>query len=307
MPKVSVVIPTYNRADYIEETVNSVLNQTYKDFELIVVDDGSTDNTLEILEKYKNKIKVIAQKNSERAISRNTGVKNSSGEYIAFLDSDDIWIENKLEQQVEILDSKKDVILTNGICLRIDEKGNKTKIAKRQTTGHSGFIYEKLLFRNSIVSPTPLIRRNAFEQTEGFKCKYIPYEDWEMWIRLSLLGEFYFLDKPLAYYRIHFNQSVALVKAEKIEEVTNHLLFDSFKLTEVNEEIKNKALALTNLRYTFWYLVSENYPLAREKIKLAFNYNPNYILDPKWLGLNLLSQNPALNKIANLKQFHYSW
>ena len=84
MPKISVIIPTYNRADYIKETIDSVLNQTYKDIEVIVVDDGSTDETLKRLESYGNRIKVLPQKNSERAVSRNNGAKNSSGEYIAF-------------------------------------------------------------------------------------------------------------------------------------------------------------------------------------------------------------------------------
>ena len=136
MPKVSVIIPTYNREEFITETIKSVLNQTYKDFEIIVVDDGSTDNTKQKLEPFKSKIKLIEQKNSERAVARNNGVKSSSGEYIAFLDSDDLWIKNKLENQVNFLDEKKDFILTYGQSFRINEHGKPIKTAKRQIQGY---------------------------------------------------------------------------------------------------------------------------------------------------------------------------
>ena len=308
MPKVSVIIPTYNREEFIVETINSVLNQTYKDFEIIVVDDGSTDKTKQKLEPFKSKIKLIEQKNSERAVARNNGVKNSSGEYTAFLDSDDIWTEDKLEKQVELLDSRPDAVLTYGQCLRINEQGEKIKSAKRQLEGFSGEVFENLLMRNFIASPTPMIKRKYFEKTTGFQTKYIPYEDWEFWLRFSLIGKFYFLEQPFAYYRIHKSQSVKLVQAEKIEKVTSLLLEDSFKLKENIDTVKNKSLGLANLRFCYWYLLSNQHEKAKEKLKKAKELNPKSFFDPRWHGLNLISNFPALMKmgagIFDLEQYH---
>lgn len=304
MPKISVIIPTYNREDFICETIQSVLNQTYKDFEIIVIDDGSTDNTKKRLEPYLSKIKLIDQKNHERAISRNKGVKNSTGEYIAFLDSDDLWTKDKLEKQVEVLENKKDIILVYGQCLRINENSKKIKIAKRQTEGFSGNVFEKLLFRNFIASPTPLIRRKIFENTPGFKTKYIPYEDWEYWIRLSLLGDFFFIPKPLAYYRIHPEQSVKLTNAKKIEEVTTLLLEDSFKLKEIKPEIIRKSFGLANLRFCYWYLLANETEKAKEKIKKAIELYPKFITDPRWYGLRMVCEFPALKDVLQLEEYH---
>ncbi len=306
MPKVSVVIPTYNREEFISETISSVLEQTYKDFEIIVVDDGSTDNTKQKLEKFGSKIKLIEQKNSERAIARNNGVKNSSGKYIAFLDSDDTWIEDKLENQVEILDSSSEVILTYGQCLRINEHGEKIKTAKRQLQGFSGDVFEKLLMRNFIVSPTPVIRREYFEKTTGFQTKYIPYEDWEFWLRFSLLGKFYFINKPLAYYRIHNAQSVKLVQAEKIELVTKLLLEDSFKLKKDINGLKAQSLGLAHLRFCYWYILANQSAKAKEKLKEAVEINQKLFFNPKWQGLNLLSSFPVLEGLGvfDLEQYH---
>ena len=304
MPKVSVIIPTYNREDYISETIQSVLEQTYKDFEIIVVDDGSSDNTKKNLEKFEKRIKLIIQTNSERAIARNNGVKNSSGEYLAFVDSDDIWIKDKLEKQVKILDNDKKTILVYGQSQRIDKSSNQIKTAKRQKEGYSGNIFEKLLYRNFIVSATPVIRRGTFEKTQGFETRYVPYEDWEFWLRLSLLGKFYFINKPLAFYRIHPEQSVKSAKAEKIEEVTTLLLEDSFKLTEIPEQIKMKSMGLANLRFCYWYLLANDIEKAKDKIKKAFELYPPFLIDPRWYGLSLVCQFPKLKDIIDLKRFH---
>ncbi len=306
MPKVSVVIPTYNRGRYISSTIDSVLRQTFNDLEVIVVDDGSTDDTRDQLEKYNSRIKVIHQKNSERAFSRNTGVANSTGKYIAFLDSDDLWLEDKLEKQVEILDESPDTVLVFGQSQRINAENERIETAKRQTKGESGNVFEKLLLRNFIVSATPLLRREGFETTSGFQTQYIPYEDWEFWLRFSLLGKFHFIPEPLAKYRIHPEQSVKLARAEKIEEVTLALLNDSFKLKPISEKIKNKSLGLANLRFCYWYLLANQPEKAREKASQAVSLHPAFLLDPRWYGLRLLCQFPqmASKGIFNLRTYH---
>ena len=304
MPKVSVIIPTYNRGRYISSTVDSVLRQTFDDLEVVVVDDGSTDDTRDKLKKYNSRIKVIHQKNSERALSRNTGVANSTGKYIAFLDSDDLWLEDKLEKQVEILDESPDTVLVFGQSQRINAEDEQIKTAKRQIKGESGNVFEKLLLRNFIVSATPLLRREGFETTAGFQTQYIPYEDWGFWLRFSLLGKFHFIPEPLAKYRIHPEQSVKLAGAEKIEEVTLALLNDSFKLKAIPEEIKNKSLGLANLRFCYWYLLANQPEKAKEKINKALNFYPRFLLDLRWHGLKTICQFPVLKKFVGLEEYH---
>ncbi len=306
MPKVSVIIPTYNRSEYISETIDSVVAQTYKDFEIIVVDDGSTDNTKEVLAKYGSKIKVIDQVNSERAIARNNGVQNSSGEYIAFLDSDDLWLEDKLEKQVKILDEMKDVVLVYGQSLRIDEKSSDIKAAKRQKEGYSGDAFEKLLIRNIITSPTPVLRKKDFEKIDGFQTKYIPYEDWEFWIRMSLLGKFYYISEPLSRYRIHSQQSVKLTSAKKIEEVTTLLLEDSYKLKDISTSLKKKSMALANIRFAYWYVLANDVENAKTRLSRALHLYPPFLLDPRWCGLKVICTFPSLKGkgLFDIKKYH---
>lgn len=304
MPRVSVIIPTYNREAFIGEAIKSVLDQSYKDFEVIVVDDGSTDRTSLEVEKFGSKVKYIHQPNSERAVARNKGVENSSGELIAFLDSDDVWAPAKLEEQIKILDNDSEIIMTYGQSLRIDQKSNKIKPAKRQLEGYSGNVFESLLMRNFVGSPTPLVRREQFTETRGFETKYIPYEDWELWLRLSLKGKFHFIEKPLAFYRVHPGQSLKSATAQRIEKVTTELLENSFKLTAVNDSVKSEALGLANLRFCYWYLVADDVNKAKEKIQEAKKLSPRLLLDPKWYGLKFLCLFPKLEWMFDLKQYH---
>ena len=148
MPKVSVIIPAYNCAHYICHAVDSVLAQTFPDFELVVVDDGSTDNTRELLKQYGSQIKYIYQQNKDMTAARNTGINHSSGEYIAFLDSDDIWLANKLERQIVLLDQAPEVGLVYCWHYYIDPAGNRCQFYDN-TIGRSfesgSRLYEKLI------------------------------------------------------------------------------------------------------------------------------------------------------------------
>ena len=123
MKKVTIIIPAYNAAPFIERAINSVLSQTYTDYEIVIIDDGSTDNTKETLLKYQNRIKYIYQENQGVAIARNTAILNTSSEFLAFLDSDDEWLPKKLELQMRLMKNNKDIDLvhTNDIC--ISEQG----------------------------------------------------------------------------------------------------------------------------------------------------------------------------------------
>lgn len=196
-PMVSVVIPTYNTAKYIGYTLDSVLNQTYKDFEIIVVNDGSTDNTIEVLKPYTEQIRYIYQKNGGRSKARNTGIQAANGKYIAFLDSDDLWTPAKLERQVEIMEENKEIDFLFGDKQRFADDGKiiissmfREKGYDESFFGDALFVreaYQKLLQSNFIPTGTVILKKECFDRT-GLFDKAIYAEDWEFWLRVALFN-----------------------------------------------------------------------------------------------------------------------
>ena len=208
-PTVSVIIPTYNRAHLIGIAIKSVLNQTYQDFEIIVVDDGSTDNTGEIIRSFKDKrVKYIKKykENKGSSVARNIGIKVARGKYIAFLDSDDEWLPEKLDKQIKVLQSESPEVgvVYSNLCY-IDENGksmNKSLSRKKE-----GYIYEDLLGRNYVGTPsTLLIKKVCFNQVGLFDDLLNAQEDWDMWIRIAKYYRFALIKIPLVKYRLHSNQ-----------------------------------------------------------------------------------------------------
>lgn len=207
MPKVAVIIPVYNCAEYICQAIDSVLTQTFRDFELIVVDDGSTDNTKELLMQYGNQLKYIYQENKDMTAARNTGIRSSDSEYIAFLDSDDAWLPNKLECQVRLLDRAPEVGLVYCWHYYIDSGGKRCEfynnaIGRSHESGSD--LFEKLIKGNVMCGggSTPVIRRKCLEKSGMFD-ESIPYSgDWDLWLRISIDHTIAVIPEPLALYRI---------------------------------------------------------------------------------------------------------
>jgi glycosyltransferase involved in cell wall biosynthesis len=164
MPKVSVIIPTYNSASYIIEAVESVLNQTYKDFEVIVVDDGSTDNTHTLLEPYLDRIMYRFQENRGESIARNEGIRIAQGEYITFLDSDDWWMPSKLERQVPLMEAIPEAVLAYAYSITVDDKSQPIKFRGRPYVGRGeaglSSIFDRLVISNCITNANTVIVRN---------------------------------------------------------------------------------------------------------------------------------------------------
>ena len=207
-PTVSVIIPTYNRANLVGKAIKSVLSQTYQDFEIIVIDDGSTDNTREVIRGFKDKrVKYIKEYKKNRGISvtRNIGIKMARGKYIALLDSDDEFLPERLRKQVQLLQNKSsEVGVVCSWSYNIDEKGN--YISKRCLPKKDGYIYEDLLSTNPISLPTVLIRKECFNRVGFFDDLLNAQEDWDMWIRIAKYYRFALIKIPLVKYRLHTNQ-----------------------------------------------------------------------------------------------------
>jgi glycosyltransferase involved in cell wall biosynthesis len=208
-PLVTVVIPTYNRADYVAETIESVLGQTYENLEIIVIDDGSTDDTASVVERYAPRVRYVWQENAERGASRNHGLRLAKGEFIAFLDSDDVWLPHKVEDDVAYFTAHPEVGVIYSDAIEIDADGKETGILKAR--GRSGRITRALLERNLVFMPTHLARTAKVREVSGFREERAlsGSEDWEMWVRLSLVTEFAYIPKVTAKYRIHAANSMS--------------------------------------------------------------------------------------------------
>jgi glycosyltransferase involved in cell wall biosynthesis len=216
---VSVVIPTFNRAHIISQCLKSVFDQTYKNFEVIIVDDCSTDDTEKIVKEQYGK-KVTWLKHTLRkgaAAARNTGIRASGGNYIAFQDSDDEWLPGKLEAQMRIFaqaPSQVGVVYTK---LNKVIRGRNYEFPPRNTTTTNGMIHDALLRRSLVGTPTSVIRKKCFEKTGLFDETFPRLQDWELFIRLSKHFEFRLVDEPLLTVRERDDSlsadSRALIKA----------------------------------------------------------------------------------------------
>jgi glycosyltransferase involved in cell wall biosynthesis len=207
MPKVSVIIPAFNAVTFLPDSVQSIAAQTFQDYEMIIVNDGSTDQTEAWLAQITDsRIKLISQTNQGTARARNAGIAQAQGEYIALLDADDRWEATKLEKQVKLLDQDPRIGLVYTWVAVIDRHGNPTgKICKNNLAGD---VWENLIEHNAIEScSAPLIRRQCFEQVGYFDPEISQgscgSEDWDMWLRIAEHYPFGVVAEPLTYYRDH--------------------------------------------------------------------------------------------------------
>ena len=196
---VSVIIPTFNRSSMIKEALESVLVQDYRGFEIILVDDGSTDDTLEVLDAYKKDIRLLTQPNKGVSAARNAGVACSNGDFLAFLDSDDTWLPEKLSEQVKFFNSNKDALICqtqekwirNGV--RVNQKNRHTKL--------SGMIF-KASVSMCLVSPSAvMLKRSLFERMGGFDERLPACEDYDLWLRIGCRHPVSLLNRELIIKR----------------------------------------------------------------------------------------------------------
>jgi len=202
---VSVIIPTYNRAAFVCEAINSVFSQTFKDYEVIIVDDGSTDNTKEVLNSYCRNIKYVFQENQGASAARNTGLKQSKGNYIAFLDSDDMWLPSKLQKQVNILDRHENVGLVYSNIAYCDELGNIQSVASKSKMFLSGYLFKEVLLRKVMCGypPTWLIRKTCFDAIGYFDTSLKMSEDRDFSVRIAKQYKIFGIIEPLTLVRQH--------------------------------------------------------------------------------------------------------
>lgn len=282
MPKVSVCIPSYNHARFLPETLDGVLAQTYQDFEVVVVDDGSADGSLDVLNSYAarhpDRVRVFTHPGREnRGISRtaNLAFEMSRGAYWAGLTSDDIWQSDALETLVTRLDAHPEVGMAYGRMSLMDEDGRPTGGVEGSDINAAPDPLSCLIQRNVIPAVTVMARRECFESRGGFRDGLV-YSDWELWIRFVAHRPASFVNRPLCRYRVHsHNSSVGL----PYETDLRHRLAVMLSLEAHAEQIGGGLLdarrrALVHLQLAFLRFHLGDFGGARSGLEAATSRDP---------------------------------
>jgi glycosyltransferase involved in cell wall biosynthesis len=225
---ISVIIPVYNGENTIKETIESVVNQTFTDLEIIIINDGSTDSTVEIVKNIPDtRIQLHSYPNAGLAASRNRGISCSQGELISFIDADDLWTPDKLAAQYQKLQEHPQVAVAYSWTDYIDS--NSQFLQPGRHVSATGNVFSKLLMWSFLENGSnPLIRREAIETVGGFDESLCAAEDWDMWLRLAAKYEFVCVEKPQILYRVSGNSMSANLKRQEgaclqvIERGFNH-------------------------------------------------------------------------------------
>jgi len=288
-PKISVIIPTYNCVKYLTQTLTSVFEQNYENLEIIVVNDGSTDNTKSFLSKYSNKIKVVNKNNEGVSAARNTGIEQSEGEFIAFLDCDDYWLKDKLKIQLDYLLQSHETGVVYSDFIRWNEQADGTFAdpssfdvdANNVRIDHafSGDIYDLMLLDSQIHIISTLSRREIIEKNGYFRTDLPLGEDYDFWMRASRIARIDKIDLPLALYRIH-NESIT----KKPYEISYGLkvVTDAVEKWGYNKELgveyeKKLSKRFAQLSYNHGYInyCANNYKIAKKSFKQSLKYDVN--------------------------------
>ena len=286
---VSVVIGTYNHGQFIADCIKSVLNQSYKRFEIIVVDDGSTDNTSEVIKQFQGNITYIYQKNSGRAASRNAGIRQAKYDWVAFLDADDLWVQDKLEKQVAAIMSHPniDLLVTNACWF--NEKGivkadyfqtmNLLPAQKQERIG-SLVIFEERLYslfidENFVNLSSVLVRKECLTKEGLFDERLPRAQDRDLWLRMSRHCNFAAIYEILTHSRMHTLSDGPRTIVPYLSRVT---LFE--KAYHENGDFENKyrnqlATRVGSCHFElghFYFFRENNYPNARKEFQLSHKF-----------------------------------
>lgn len=229
-PIVSVIIPVYNGERYLTETIESVIAQTEVNWEIIAVNDGSSDNSQAILQEYAKKIpdriKVITVENGGVSRARNTAVAVARGTYVAFLDQDDLWASRKLERQVEMFSQDKNLGISFTNVMFIDEKGTVLREdVLRFGVKHRGNIFEFLIFENFIGISSVMLKKELYVRTGGFDPRFSLAEDYDFLLKVTQKSSIDYIDEPLLLYREHGDSGTHIKIDRLIDEalsISNH-------------------------------------------------------------------------------------
>jgi len=287
-PLVSVVIPAFNAAEFIVETIESVLQQTYRSIEVIVVEDGSQDNTFQLIEtSFSDDVRLLRQKNSGPSAARNRGIRESSGKYIAFLDADDIWLPEKIASQVDVMEEKLDIGMLCGDMVNFNEKGREDQSHFRKNGLDEEYFGDRLYIRNGfqkiynknfISTPTVMLRRSIIDKTELFPLEFRFSEDYLFWLDIARI-------QNVAYqpniYTLRRKHAANLTNDTAVNVQIRPIVLDQIDRRH-GEYLKELGIDIRERYSKAWFLIGyfRLYQLGQLDVTAdfakSFSYRPNW-------------------------------
>jgi glycosyltransferase involved in cell wall biosynthesis len=278
-PLVSAVIPVYNGEAFVAECLESVFRQTYRPIEVICVDDGSTDRSVDIVRGFGTGVTLLQQANRDVSAARNAGTRNASGEFVAFLDHDDWWEPDKTAKQVRVfLDHPDtDLVFTDLVkwyaAGRIRRPRDRHRAAASLTAGN---LFAKLLRKNVLMPSAVMVRRESFLRSGGFDESFKTCGDYELWLRMAAAGmRFRYLPEPLLRYRHHASntaRNTELMHADRIRAV--ELVFADPRLPKALQRFRNRGMAAALLEGAHAFYGAGNRPAFLENAARALRLDP---------------------------------
>ncbi|MBL8012452.1 MAG: glycosyltransferase [Candidatus Omnitrophica bacterium] len=272
-PLVSIIIPSFNMAALAVRAIESVLSQTYTNTEVIFVDDGSTDNTRERLEPYKDKIKYIFKPNGGVCSARNVGLREARGEFIGLLDSDDEYMPEKVERCLNFLQEHPDYGFVHTDTYLVDKSGQVIEQYQHPRSRVTGRITDKLLLGNFIANPTSFFRRECYERCGGYEEALFPPGDWDLWLRIANKFKVGYIDQPLSKYSVLSNSCFNDLERTKREEkwVLDRFFRDN---PEINQGVKRRAYSEFHIRNAQCHFVKGQQEQCRKEFTESFQSCP---------------------------------
>lgn len=259
MATVAAIIPCYNHGRFLAESIESVLNQTYQDVELVVVNDGSTDETRAVAASFGERIRYLEHENQGLCASRNKAIEATDSRYLAFLDADDQWHPDKLARQIPLLEADEDVGLVHTDGFVLTEQGMGERIlARAEPAGLSGKLFERLLMGNPILGPSVVVRRSCLEKVGLFDEHLGGCGDWDLWLRICRRWKAVYVPEPLLYYRRH-------ASSVSMSEDHDYMLADSLRVLDKtfnDHTLPASARAVEGRAYSELYFVFGKTSLA---------------------------------------------
>ena len=270
MTETSIIIPFYNRLNWTIEAITSVINQTYKDIEIIVIDDGSEDDFGETIKQLDGRIKYLKQKKLGPSSARNLGVRNASGKFIAFLDSDDLFEPRKLEIQIQIMKDNPSILMTHTSYRQVDVSGKSLDLIHSGLC--SGDVYPKLYLECPIATPTVIVRKDVFNEIVFDESIHVA-EDVIFWVSVAKISRIMGIDEPLTKVRIHDVNS-AFDPQKQIEGIMNILYSGVFKDNNLGLIKRNKLASDHYITIAFLSIKQIQIMKALSYFGLSFLYWP---------------------------------
>lgn len=272
MPQVSIIIPAYNKAELTCRTLESVLAQTYMDREIIVVDDGSQDQTRQAMERYGKQIQYVYKKNGGACSARNEGIRQAKGKYLAFIDCDDLYEAQKISTCIDYLERHSHFGFVHTAASFIDREDHVVGLYDHPSSYKEGWIAQRLILGNFICNSTVVVRREVLDRAGLFDESIFPPGDWDMWLRLADIAQVGYIAQPLTKYRVSDNFIFNRLEQSLIEELfVVNKSFDRNK--KWSKTLFAQALSNTHLRFAQNFLIKGEISRFDQEMHLALSIN----------------------------------